>query len=180
MENATQERIRRGSSDDSHIAMNEFIAWRIKGVMDFFVHPTSIRVINTSMTHDDKLRTIVKWWVLALFEFLSEFEVCFQENIDTYTWQYNSVNNPWWPEDCQVHTLGRVKSRNLADIPPIPINLDSTLGLGELVKVLTVVPDGSTAIHLVQPIERVSGWGHVQDGKVFVDILGDKEFDGVL
>lgn len=161
--------------------MDEFIPWRIKGVMDLFVYPTAIRIINTSMAHDDKLRTIVKWWVLGLFEFLSELEICFQENIDTCMWQHSSADNSsWWPEDCQVHTLGGVKSRNLADVTSIPINLDSTLSLGELVKALTVVPDGSAAIHLVQSIERVSGRGHVQNGKVFMDILGDKEFHGVL
>lgn len=49
-------------------------------------------------------------------------------------------------------TLARIKPRNLADIPSVPVDLDAALAGGELVEVLAVVPDGGMAVGFVQTI----------------------------
>ena len=60
-------------------------------------------------------------------------------------------------------TLGWVESGYLADISPIPINRRPTLTRTQLIEILSIIPQRRMSIQFVQPIERISRGGHVQN-----------------
>lgn len=110
------------------------------------------------MTHDDELRSTVLGRVFRLIELLPKLEICSQQMIDT---------------------LGRIESSYLADVTAFPVDGYAALSSREVVEHVSVVSHRCMTVELVQSVERIGGWSHVEDGEGFFHILGHEEFDGM-